>query len=67
LPAFVTDVNEFASAAETLGITIAELRWLCKEDGSMWLDAARVIRLAQEKAKTMKKGAVTIVENDARC
>lgn len=64
IPSLIADVNEFLAAAETLGVNIADLRWLCKEDGSMWLDAARVIRLAQEKAKTMKKGTVTVIGNE---
>lgn len=62
LPAWITDVNEFAAAAEELGITIAELRWLCQQDGSLWLDAARVKRLAHSKANEMRKGATRIIE-----
>jgi hypothetical protein len=61
VPPLLTDVNEFIAAAEVLGVNIAELRWLCQQDGSMWLDAARVMRLAQSQAEKIKKGSVTVV------
>jgi hypothetical protein len=51
-------------AAETLGVSIAELRWMGKQDGSMWLDAARVMRYAKGRAEQLKKGQVTIVQDD---
>jgi hypothetical protein len=64
IPSLVADVNEFMASAEMLDVNIAELRWLCQQDGSFWLDAARVMRAANEQARKRKKGAVTVIGNE---